>query len=605
MSRKAISLFCVILCVLIFSSCGKGEIGSENSYYESTPSSSSEKSDVNTDEMDFSFTDKDTGVESVAEKTQETDKSQDIIKITKAGAYNVTGSHSQIIVDSAKTAKIQITLNNATVKSKQGPAIYVKQADKVFITLKGENVLSDTADYGDSFDNADGVIFSKDDLTINGNGSLKITANYKSGIVSKDDLVISNAKIIVSSPTTAIEGKDCVKLNNPTVSIESDGDGIKSENEDDTNLGYIYIEGGKYNITALNDAFQSSSVINVTSGVFNLKTGGGSAVSSSNVDSGWGMWGGGPQYSSSTESTESAKGIKAVSLIKITDGTFNIDSSDDALHSNSDMEISGGSFNASSGDDGLHADDDLIINGGTLTVTKSYEGIEATVINILGGKIDVTASDDGLNSAGGNDSSGFGRPGANPFESDSESQIYINGGYLLVNASGDGIDSNGDLTVNGGTVLVSGPQNGGNGALDYGGNAVINGGTAIIVGSSGMAQGFGSGSKQASIIYNFSGANGGESVALTIGNKAIASFMPAKQYSSVVISCPDMAVGKTYNLNIGGTVTNTDKNGYTKNGTVKNPTATYEIELTSISTSNGSSGGMGGHGGMGGRPNRW
>lgn len=602
MLRKTFSLFCIFCLILSLCACGKGKAKFDNSYTDNTPSTTSEKSDVNTNNMDFTFTDKDTGKEIVSETITDIEENEDIIKITKAGAYNVTGNHSQIVVEAANSDKIQINLSNTKIHSSNGPAIYIKQADKVFISVKGENDLSDSENYDSSFDNADAVIFSKDDLTINGSGTLTVTSAYKSGIVSKDDLVISDTTITATSIGAAIEGKDCVKLNNPNINIESGGDGIKSENDEDANSGYIYVNGGAYNITAENDGFQSSSVINIENGTFNLKTGGGSAVSSSGTKNDWGMWGRGgfENNTPSDETTASAKGIKATSLIKIADGSFTIDSSDDSLHSNSDMEIINGTFNITSGDDGIHADDDLIINGGNIKITKSYEGIEATVINISGGNIDVTASDDGLNSAGGNDASGFNRPGANPFESDSESQIYINDGYLLVNASGDGLDSNGDLTINGGTVLVSGPENNGNGALDYGGNAVINGGTAVIVGSSGMSQSFGADSKQVSLMYNCSTVNSGTTVSLSDDNKVIASFIPAKQYSSIIISTPDMTVGESYTLSIGGTVTGADQNGFTKNGTLKNAETKYEIELTSISTSNGTSGGFGG--GMGGRP---
>ena len=105
--------------------------------------------------------------------------------------------------------------------------------------------------------------------------------------------------------------------------------------------------------------------------------------------------------SENSTDTPSAKAIKSRHLIKISGGSFKIDSSDDSIHSNSDIEIGGGSFELSSGDDGIHADDQLIINNGTVNLLKSYEGLEATVITLNGGNIDITASDDGLNAAGG------------------------------------------------------------------------------------------------------------------------------------------------------------------------------------------------------------
>ena len=60
----------------------------------------------------------------------------------------------------------------------------------------GQNILEEENN------NLDGVIFSKADLTINGSGTLEIIGNYKHGVVSKDDLVITGGEISV----TAIKG---------------------------------------------------------------------------------------------------------------------------------------------------------------------------------------------------------------------------------------------------------------------------------------------------------------------------------------------------------------------------------------------------------------
>ncbi len=561
-------------------------------------------SEIDVDSMDLEFTDNDSKESYSETSVTSISQSEDIVSITKDGVYKITGKHSQIKVSAPETAKPQIILENAEIANKNGPAIYIEQADKVFITVaeNSKTVLSDSASYDSTYDNADGVIFSKSDLTVNGKGSLDITANYKCGIVSKDDLNILNTSIEIKSKGTAIEGKDCVKISGANITVNSETDGIKSTNNEDGSRGYVLIDSGNFNITAVNDAVQAETALFINGGSFKLSTGGGSQ-NSSNSQGGmdrWGMWG----NSSSSTDTASAKALKAVSLIKITDGSFTIDSSDDAIHSNSDLEISGGTFNIASGDDGIHADDQLIISNGEISISKSYEGIEATAVTVSGGKIDLIASDDGFNAAGGNDASSIsGRPGQNPFESDSKAQINFTGGYILVNASGDGIDSNGSITLSGGVLLVSGPENSGNGSLDYGLSATVTGGIAVITGSSGMATTFGSSSTQPSFMYNVSSASKGTAVALSDGDKVIASFTPAKGYSNIIISCPDMKVGSKYTLNIGGTVSGSDKNGYSDNGKIISPNETYEIEITSVSTSNG---GMGGNvgGGMhgGGKP---
>lgn len=129
---------------------------------------------------------------------------------------------------------------------------------------------------------------------------------------------------------------------------------------------------------------------------------------------------------------------------------------------------------------------------------------EALSLEITGGTLHITASDDGINGAGGADASSLGgRPGQNSFGSGTAS-LRIAGGYIVVDASGDGIDVNGSLSIEGGTVLVTGPDNDGNGAFDYDGSAVVSGGVVVCVGSSGMAQGFSDISAQPSAMVTLS-----------------------------------------------------------------------------------------------------
>lgn len=155
---------------------------------------------------------------------------------------------------------------------------------------------------------------------------------------------------------------------------------------------------------------------------------------------------------------------------------------------------------------------------------------------------------------------------------------------------------NGSITMSGGVLLVSGPTDSGNGAFDYNSSAVITGGTAILCGSSGMAQGFSQNSSQASFMYTLNGsANAGDSIAVTDSSgKVIASFMPSKQYSSIIVSSPELTVGSSYTVTIGGTVTGCDQNGYTVSGKVTGGESSFAVEISSVSTSYGASGGMGG-----------
>ena len=512
------------------------------------------------------------------------------VTITGAGTYIVSGSASDasLTVSAGTEDKIQLVLCGLSLTNPSGPALYIGSADKVFITL-------------------DAALFSREDLTINGTGSLTVNGNYKHGIVSKDDLVITDGKIDVTSVNVGLNGKDCVKISGGDIIIDAGTDGIRSDNDEDSARGYVYVCGGTLNIVAGNDGIQAETLLKIDDGSFIIKTGGGSANASTNssgsFNPGWGGWGvpGGSSGSIGTSSGESAKGLKATAGIVISGGSFNIDSSDDSCHSNGTIEISGGDFDILSGDDGMHADTALSISDGNVTISKSYEGIESSDIRISGGKISVVASDDGINASGGNDSSGLGgRPGQGMFSS-STGIITISGGYVLVNASGDGIDSNGSLSVSGGVVLVSGSTNSGNGAFDYDSSAKVTGGVVVALGSSGMAQNFSSAENQGSMLITFNSQNAGTPFALCDENgKVIVSFTPTKAYNCAVVTAPEIQSGNSYTAIVGMTVSGADENGCATNTTGSGGTVIATVNMTSGIY--GSSGGMGGMPGGGKQP---
>lgn len=599
MKKTVISVLILCACLLL-SSCGKKNTASGTNNI----SNMSAVTEISTDDMDFEFSNNDTTYDYDESEAKTVGDSEKTVKITAEGTYVVSGEHESITVSAPDTAKVRIILKNATVSNTSGPAIYIEKADKVFITAcEGTvNTLSDGTSYtGDFKDtNVDGAIFSKTDLTLNGEGTLNITGNCKCGAVSKDDLIICGLNLTVKSTGCALEGKDCVKIKDAAITVSAGGDGIRSTNTEKSNKGFVYIETGNIDITSGNDGIQAATVLKAANGSIKITAGGGAADTKQN-SGGRNM----PGFGGSTQTTddeESTKGLKAGSLILIDEGGFEVNSKEDSFHSNGDIEINGGSFTAAAGEDGFHADNNLIINGGSITVSQSYEGLEGQKVTVTGGNIDITASDDGINAAGSSSSSSTGgRPGS----SDSNALITIGGGYIVVNASGDGIDSNGNVAITGGTVLVSGPADNGNDAFDYGGEATVSGGTVILCGSSGMAQGFSDKSEQASFMYTLdSSASAGSSVALTDekGN-VLASFIPAKQYNNVVISTPFLKNGSSYKLVIGGTVSGADKNGFASSGSVSSAAQTLDIKLTGTTTTIGSGGMSGGN--MGGGKGRF
>lgn len=607
--KKHLAILTVAILVML-AGCGSGEEASDQ-----TTKASSLLDAVSADEIDTSVskTDQDASYdESSATKISLSGNSASIsgdgasekdgtITIQQEGTYVVTGTlnDGQIIVQAADTHKVHIVLKGASIYCADHAALFIKQADKVFLTLAdgSENTLGSGSSYhlSDEDSNVDGVIFSRADLTLNGSGKLTVNAKYKHAIVSKDDLIVTGgAYAITAGNGGGLYGKDCVKITNGTFTIQSGTDGIQASNAEQADRGYVYISGGALHITAGTDGIQADNVLRIDGGTFQITSGGGSANASTdqrgNKNPGWGMWGPGSKEETTktedpTDTSDSAKGLKAGVSLSVRGGTFTIDSSDDSVHCNGTVTITGGTFALSSGDDGVHAGDALLIQNGTIAISQSYEGLEGLNVTISGGKIQLTASDDGINSAGGSDTADQGRPGQNQFNVSEDSDLFIKmiGGSVTVDAGGDGLDSNGNLIIEGGSVLVSGSANNGNGALDYEGTAKITGGTVVAAGMSGMAQGFSDSSSQYSILHNFS-TTLSESDAITLkdsdGNTLV-TYTPAKAYQSVVVSCPDMEKGQTYTLSAGS--------------------QSEALTLSSVVTSNGT-GGMGGgmNGKMGG-----
>lgn len=508
------------------------------------------------------------------------------VTITNEGTYLLSGTltNGRIVVDAEDSDKIQIVLNGVNINCDTSAPLYVKQADKVFVTLaeSSENALSNKKEFVAVDDNnIDAVVFSKDDIAFNGSGKLTVNANYGHGIVSKDDLVFTGGEYAVTAQNHAMTANDSMKIANATFTLNSGKDGLHADNTEDTENGIIYIESGSLNITSDGDGMDASATVDVAGGNINITSGGGSENAEQKQEEMFGMGGFDPNANTTTDTeTTSAKGIKSTGNMNIKGGILNINSADDAVHSNTNLTISGGTVTLASGDDGIHADANTAISSGTVDITTSYEGIEGQTIEISGGEISLVANDDGLNSAGGNDQSGFGggmRP--DEFSADSNSYIKISGGKLNVDAQGDGVDSNGALYVSGGETYVTGPSNSGNGALDYAGEAQVTGGIFVAVGASGMAQNFGNTSTQGTMLVNTSMANSTGDVILKDSNgNEIISYSPTRSYNSVLVSCPEIKSGKTYTLTANGTDTT--------------------VEMTSLVY--GESNGMGGMGDMGG-----
>lgn len=511
------------------------------------------------------------------------------ITINAAGTYILSGtlSDGQIVVSAGEKDKVHLVLNEAALAYSNNAPLYIKQADKTIITLAAgtTNSVTDGSAYNGTSeeDEPDAAIFSKTDLTINGTGTLIVNGNYNNGIGTKDDLVITGGTINVTAANDGLRGRDSVAIKDVNLTISAKSDGIQSNNDEDADKGWISLDGGIFNITAGQDGIQAQTILQINGGNFILNTGGGASASNKihNDFPGGGM----NNTTAAEEETESAKALKGGTGIGISNGVLTIDSADDAIHSNGDVAIKGGTFDITTGDDAVHADNQVTIDGGTIQAAKSYEGIEGAFITINGGNIRLITSDDGLNAAGGNDGSGQ-QQGGDKFSSAGNYEVKITGGYIYLDSSGDGLDSNGDLNIDGGTIIVNGPTNNGNGPLDYNGTSNITGGILVAVGSSGMAQAPEDSSSQNSLMVYYSAAQeAGTLVNLSDETgKSLLTFAPAKTYQSIVISTPELQQGKSYTISSGGSCNGKNMDGLFEGGTYTSGTKLTNVTLSGAVT---------------------
>jgi hypothetical protein len=233
--------------------------------------------------------------------------------------------------------------------------LYVKSADKVFVTTtSSNNVMEVTGSFvADGETNLDAVIFSKDDLVLNGTGTLTIVSAQGNGITSKDDLKVTGGTYSITSLLDALEANDSIRIAGGDITIVTDKDGLHSENDEDGSLGYVYILNGTLNISADDDAILGNSIVQIDGGTINIET--------------------------------STEGIEATQ-IQINGGEINIYASDDGLNASAKtnaartIEINGGTLTVSVGNgdtDAFDSNGTIYINGGTIDITAPTSAFDA------------------------------------------------------------------------------------------------------------------------------------------------------------------------------------------------------------------------------------
>ena len=425
--------------------------------------------------------------------------SRNIITITKEGTYVLSGalSEGQIIVD-ADSAKIQLVLDNADITCASSAAIYVKNADKTFITLAegSENILMNTAEYETIDDNnIDAVIFSKDDLTLNGKGTLTINSEYGHGIVSKDDLKLVGGTYNITAENHALSGKDSVRIAEGTYNLTSGKDGIHSENADDDEKGFVYIASGDFTIESTGDGIDASYVVQIDDGAFDITAGGGAenATKTHNDMPGGAtrdnMGGGAP--GGAAQDGEAPSGDKPSG-----DGSDKSDSGSASGKQTGQTppdRPDGDSF------DGSRPDEKASDNTGGQTAqtppdkpgTDTSDGQKSDK-NSQSKDIADNTTASSASSDTGSESSSSASPDADSennlsTSSDADSTstkgiksdgaLYVNGGTFTINSADDSFHSNSDATINDGTYTISSGDDG----IHADSALLVNGGTITVI----------------------------------------------------------------------------------------------------------------------------
>lgn len=492
------------------------------------------------DSVKISLSDDTTTVSSGSSDNSSTDDTVDgvtvdgnVITITSGGTYIISGtlSEGQLVVD-ADDEKVQLVLDNADITCATSAAIYVKSAGKTFITLAegSENILMNTAEFEAIDDNnIDAVIFSKDDLALNGSGTLTINSENGHGIVSKDDLKITGGTYNITAASHALSGKDSVRIAEGTFNLVSGKDGIHSENADDSSKGYVYIAGGEFTVDSTGDGIDASNIVQIDGGTFDITAGGGVENSTkTHEDNMMGGPGGGngPQMGEAPDgNTPSEKPSGEVPQGDPGNNSSENSGSDNSSSDSSSSDIatppekpdsntnqaagteqseSDTSDSDSASTKGIKADGRLYINGGTFTINSADDSVHSnSAVTINDGTYTLTTGDDGVHSGEAVEINGGTITISESYEGLEGLTVTINDGDIDITSSDDGINAAGGteemgfgrmgndstedtstdemwMEINGGYIHVLA---GGDG-IDSNGDITVNGGEVYIDGPS-------------------------------------------------------------------------------------------------------------------------
>lgn len=496
--------------------------------------------------------------------------SNDVTTITSAGSYILTGAYAGIAVSVGNGETAHLFLNNTTISGGAGIAISNTNKKSTLIITACENTENEVASKGDDAN----AIHVKGTLKINGTGTIKVSAK-KNGIKVSKGLSIADSTINLTAGNHALSAR-FIETENVKINVLSAGkDALNAECDDETqeftlDEGYVSLKSSKVFASVSGDGIQADTFVYITGGNVDIKTSATFVSYSAESMETYNLSEDDFRYIKSGDTykkiddvatkgaryamIQSAKGIKCGEIKYEIDGTeyavtknsnyfividgarVKIDSSDDAIHTNSgNVLIKGGTLDLTTLDDGIRADELVKIDGGEIAVNGSYEGIEGAYVEIGGGTIYITASDDGINAA-----------------SDDESvneHIIISGGTITVDATGDGLDSNGTIYVTGGTLIVYGPTTGADTGLDADGGILIDGGNVFVASSKEMLEIPASNSKSNVLVYGVNTVPAGSEIILTNADGGeMVRITLKKQAQAIILSTPELVTNGTYSL---------------------------------------------------------
>ncbi len=490
------------------------------------------------------------------------------LTITKAGTYKLSGEYQgQIKVETADSDAVRLVLDNANITNSSGAALNVVNADEVILySASGTtNTISDGADYtATGEDDPDAVVYSKADLTIAGEGTLKVNGNHEDGIHTSDGLVIASGTLEVNAANTGIKGKDYVDILGGTINVTAQQDGIKSTNDTDEGQGWTRLSNGTVTVNAGDDGFKASRVVEISGGSLTVE--------------------------------QSDEGIEA-QYINVSGGDVNVTSADDGMNASlktSDSESTDSSANTSdaanqqqnnqqqgslpgeqqngTSNQQQQGTGQPLAMSGTSQDGTSQNGTSGTAQQqnntqnqgnqnmgqppaMPGGNAQDGTSQNGTTGTG---QQGMGQPpqggmpggGGGTFEV-VDAAINVSGGNVTVNAEGDGIDSNGVTTLSGGTLIVNGPSQGGNAALDTNGDLLLNGATVLSGSTADMFEAPSTNSTSGYLkLTNSSGFEQGSTVQVADSSgKVVANYKVTKSnVQLVLVSSSSIVKGQSYTV---------------------------------------------------------